>query len=356
MVAKFLYEINYLSFDKRGEFSIQDPATGNEYFILSNNNTVREAFFTDNLLYHLGQQVKEFNEDWVYAYCEKEIDTTDKTQVEILSELTKNIKQTHVHIASFVNCLWFVKDNSITVTGAIAYIEGMPKSITTANSNVVFQNSVGKRVDSVFNIEEILYACKIFVNMNKVCMNGTHKEEDPIEWIRNKDGKAVKGFQGYSLDFDYSAYNCVERAMVFLSTARKTEYLVYKIAFYIPILECLFATDKGEVVQKESERTAIYLEDSRDKMIEIYEFIKDAYEIRSTFLHGQKFHSRKITKEILEPIAIRLDEIIRASLLTVIMCDSENFIGIVSNGNSKEKIEKRTKFLKYITFYDTNVF
>ena len=74
------------------------------------------------------------------------------------------------------------------------------------------------------------------------------------------------------------------------------------------------------------------------KRISIFNDIKAAYELRSVYLHGQKPEKKKIHKDNLTKISIRLDELLRATLTMIIMCDSEIF----------QDEDLRSCFLKYL--------
>ncbi|VTP91788.1 HEPN domain-containing protein [Sphingobacterium daejeonense] len=121
----------------------------------------------------------------------------------------------------------------------------------------------------------------------------------------------------------YKIENRIEKAMSFLSSARSTPHLPQKITHYMAILECLFSTDGNEIIHKVSERTAFYLEGTTTERIAIYMAVKNAYNIRYKFVHGDKPPK---THEQLCVIATEVDAIIRRVLKKLILNDHITFL------------------------------
>jgi hypothetical protein len=354
MLVKFIFGINYLSFNGTGKVAVSDTNNPEKViFYLTNDYSFRNEFFTEPMLFYFGQVIKEYPAEAVYAYCTEDIDFDGKDEVEIKAILTRELRNKYNYVQSLMVMCWFVKDCCLSVSNGMADVPELAKMTVTITSNSVLHNSLGKLETVTLMQSDILLATQVYSKYQSLMGPQSPPIDDEIEWIRNKDGKPIKAFQGLSSDFDYGTYNCIDRAMVFLNSARKAQYFVYKIAYYIPILECLFTTDKFEVTQKVSERVAFYIEEDEDERIAMYDFIKEVYDIRSTFLHGQKFKSKNIQRDVLEPHSIRLDEVVRAILTLVIMHDSDYFVGTEQGIHKNDVKEKRDKYLKYLMFSKT---
>lgn len=351
MVAKILWDIKYLSFVGDARLSIND-------FVITNDNSLRDHFYTDDVLFHLGDITKNYSkkDNPAFAYSEFDIDVNDKSLIDIKKELAHISREKLVYLKTFLSFLWFVKDNSIGILNAIIFIPEIKGCVLENTIKSLHVNCVGKSETVWFTQSETLRAKDIYLKFTEINKSPTWDKNapmnlPPINWNLNDEGKPSFALDNQAYMVQYSEFNCIERALVFLNTARKTDYLVYKIAYYMPIFECLFTTDKAAVTHKVCERLAIYLEEDRDKRIELYNFMENVYNIRSTFLHGQKFSAADIKSDQLIPISTRMDELVRSAFLMIILYDSDNFIGKTPIGNSTTKFtENRIKYLKYLMF------
>jgi len=98
-----------------------------------------------------------------------------------------------------------------------------------------------------------------------------------------------------------------------------------KIAFTIPVLECLFSTDANEVTQKVSERAAFYFGKDNTERQGIFDIIKDVYNLRSKYFHGQELKSKHESIDNQKLLSLSMDCLLRRIFTKVIMEDSALF-------------------------------
>ncbi len=257
------------------------------------------------------------------------------------------------YVQSFLSFFWFTKDNSITITDSLITIPEINEAVMS-NIKLVSYTCAGATINTTFTIEEVKYTMDIYERFGNILIalgKNIQSLRGEIEIEKNEDGAFLHATENKIGVINYESYNCVDRALHFLSIARKERHPAFRISFYVPILESLFTTDKYAVTHKVCERVALYLEEGKDERKELYNFIDTAYNTRSTFLHGQKFSKDDLNRISEENEAKRLDEIIRACLLMVMLCDYEIFTGLKPKGNSTKKtIEIRGDYLKYLMF------
>lgn len=84
------------------------------------------------------------------------------------------------------------------------------------------------------------------------------------------------------------------RALQYIKSARTAPNVGFKIAQYISAFEALFSTTTSELSHKLSERVAFFLSSEGFDKKDVFEKMKQAYEIRSRFVHGDNLSQNKI--------------------------------------------------------------
>lgn len=234
-------------------------------------------------------------------------------------------------IETFLLFLWFIKDNSVSMDEAYGQFKEEKRWAWWTN-HLVYSNSDGTFKDVKFSKDEIFAATELLLKFTKICPKRIKEAvfEDAFD-----DKKETTLKSGYGRDI---IDNNIERAIAFLNTARGTPHLPQKITHYMSILECLFTLDAIEVVQKVSERTAYYIGENKEDRLSIYKTIKDAYDIRSKFVHGQKI---KKDFDFICSLSTKVDEVIRKVLNKIILTDHSNF---------SQKEAELTKYLSNLIF------
>jgi hypothetical protein len=347
MKGKILYDIRYLSFDTPGV--INHP-----HFTLTNDTSIRDKFYTDSVIKSFGERIRNYDKNSAFIYHEFDIETDNKSVDDVLVELI-NFGSKHVdYVSNFLAFLWFVKDNSVCIYNSLILIPEIDDAILVSNLKHQTYKVSGELEMSVFNKHELLLAMRYYEGFAPYAVKSastTKYKGARVNIQRDESGKIISASENKSIGVPYSSYNCVERGLHYLGIARKERFPAFRIAFYVAILESIFTTDAFNVSHKVAERMAIYLEEEKMEMVDLYDFIIDVYKIRSTFMHGQKFSEENLKFEKLLPQVIRLDETIRAIMIMITQVDYEKFTKLVPKGNStKNTIEARENYLKYMIF------
>lgn len=114
-----------------------------------------------------------------------------------------------------------------------------------------------------------------------------------------------------------------------------------RLVMFLSVLESLFSTSPQEISHKISERTAFFFEKDSSKRRELYDFIKNIYNIRSKIVHGSQ-----VSRKDIEPPKDKLAdlEFFIHRLLQKIFTDNE-LVEIFSSGN-----EVREQYFKDLLF------
>ncbi len=144
-------------------------------------------------------------------------------------------------------------------------------------------------------------------------------------------------------------HNRIFRAMLTLRSARKEAFLPIRISYYVMVLECLFNTGKDEITHKISERTAQYLGGSISNKQDIFKKVKEAYNIRSKFVHGQTLSKSEHTYEKLVKTSEIIDSFLR-EILKRVFRDKKRFDFFLQDNT------KLDKYFNEILFQDNPKF
>lgn len=334
MIVKYLINIKHLLLDLAPE----NDAVDIDGIRFSNNEKFRSATFYDKVALKnigLGLLSQHLNET---AYAMKKIDfdtlsnETSKKDVQI--EITRIAQDILHYVNDFLFYLWFVKDNCV----AGDYIYGVrdePNSdgycgIIIDQRNISMCNGDANYY-SKFNLDELGYAYGILEASKKIHRKSLEKEEFNIRKEQYDRGSVVM-----MPKLKYVNFHRIERALFFLSNARSSQNILHKIATYINTIECLFSTERDNVNYKISQRVALYAGNDYEERQWIMKFIKEAYDIRSAYVHGSAItKSERKGKDRDNPafgeeniyyISKELDNLLRTILTKVIMNDSLVFL------------------------------
>lgn len=260
----------------------------------------------------------------IFTYIIIPIENGIEEEQRIRKILDQEIYTTSKQLETFLFFLWFIKDNSISADDTYGYIPETTQCGVHIN-HTIYSNSSGEGENVHFSKKEIFRAADILFKYIEVCPAKSASEE-ATEFFKNITNAPGKYIFKSGINDDSEANN-LQRAMTFLNTARSISYLPYKIALYIPILESLFCYDeKYHIKDKVSERVAFYMSKDNRERENIKATIKDAYDIRSIFLHGEKLDASKREPNYLKLLSSKIDEIARSVLTKIIMEDSIIFL------------------------------
>jgi hypothetical protein len=292
-------------------------------FTIHSHVSVREKFIDDLFKSKLGIKALQSFENNLFAFkivtVEPEVDEKSEAVMKLNVETYSKAEA----IKTFLFFLWFVKDNSISVDETYGY-ETMTHQFACFPNHTISSNASGLFENVAFSNEEIDRATNIMFKYIEVCPGETIDAASE-EFFSDSSIGERKDVLKNAVNSN-NELNNLQRAITFLSTARSTPHLPYKIALYMPILESLFSDIPDEVTQKVSERVAFYVGKDKAERIEIFKTVKSAYDVRSRFLHGQKLSSNKSKPDYLKPLSVRVDEIIRTVLTKIVMEDSDKFL------------------------------
>lgn len=216
-----------------------------------------------------------------------------------------------------IHCLWYVKDNSCTVSPGFWLGSVQPKVMTFSANFLVF-NAKGMMEEVNFSPEEIRDALLINDKLRSFFSPKINTSEKPSY------GKNGTYFANDVSVFASDSQNRIERANHLLTIARSRSELAEKISFYVNVLECLFSTSPNFVTTTVSKRAGHYFGGPSGKSIKkIVNLITEAYSVRSRFFHGD---SIKISREKLLKLSVDIDVVLRMILRKAILKDSEQFL------------------------------
>ncbi|HVW12577.1 MAG TPA: hypothetical protein VHB54_02075 [Mucilaginibacter sp.] len=222
-----------------------------------------------------------------------------------------------------ITFLWFVKDNSCNASKIFTYVPELNGSVVSIEKPTNFSNCHASYSDVEFSSEEILKAAEILYTAHQLSSANKHVDINSFFKVNKVNaGLATSP----ALQIKYSLRNRVERAILFLITARAAGFIPMKIALYMNILECLFSdTSQGDIIHKISERVAFYIGESFNERIGIFKKIKEAYVLRSKYFHGQKLDHKIYNDVTLPELATDIDNLMRSVLIKVIMVNHKEF-------------------------------
>ena len=173
---------------------------------------------------------------------------------------------------------WMVKDCSVYSDMHYLYDTDINYSVKGKRS---FQqlNASGKEELVFFDEEEVRMAFNYMVLLMDFAFSDMEKNE-LIEPVYSQETLVLN--VEASINNNGKSFN---RLLILLQLARKTGLLFEKISWYCVLLECLFAIEKDRK-KNISEMTAAFIADDDDEKSEILQTMKQAYKIRSEFVHG----------------------------------------------------------------------
>ena len=300
---------------------------------ISKNQTHKNIFFYDDVgLSELGAYtVNSSMNKYSFAFAHRDlqyINDSDSLDSKLLAlgNCTLILQGQFNH---FLFLLWFVKDNCVSAD--FTYLKYSVKSYPS--TNILSQNYINNYTSNCchaeveFSYSEICYIDQLFEILGKICFVNEEKVEDvspfPIEDIHNP----LHSF--YNSQIDYYVYSRLERAIMFLQSARTQERLLSRISAYFSVLECLFSTEKTDITYKISQRIALYVGNDYEERIYLKKLISDAYNVRSRYVHGnaisKKDQKGEFSNNNLMRLSREIDNLLRIILTKIIINDHAIF-------------------------------
>lgn len=246
------------------------------HFGFNFTNRIRKGSYIIQMLYSHGKLVK------------------DEELVKKNNIAKNNLHLYHGMAEIFSISLWMIKDNSVNSLFSIFRDEQLPgglqviKDIMVSNSKGEYE-LVNFTHDEMINVNEWMnYLYNVFIE-------------------KQSDLRIYKDYNNLEHELEHNS-NSFKRALTYLQQARNTTFLPAKIASYISILETLFVVSDSNTY-KTPERTAIFLGGNLEQRKDTFKKVKDAYDIRSSYVHGSDLYNKY--KNRLNEISFELDEVVR---------------------------------------------
>lgn len=206
-------------------------------------------------------------------------------------------------ILSEIYCqtLWLIKDNAVQFE--LAHLIYENEGLKTVHSNFwnsSYSLSTGVREAKQFTKEEISKAKELFQLVLINNFNSNEKVNDNVLLT--------------------STVSRLNRAFYFLRAARTTSEIGTKVSLYCSVLESLFSVSTTELKHRLSETVAFFLSQDFKIRKSIYQTIQNAYDIRSSVIHGDGIQSKFLKEDakILKVTAIGTDDVLRKCFLKIL--------------------------------------
>jgi hypothetical protein len=204
-------------------------------------------------------------------------------------------------IELFSHALWLVKDNSIHCELAHLYFSTNKGYTIHSNFwNTSYTNALGVVENMSFSNDELDQAIKLFP-----IVIATNYIKKPLE------NSAIKVTSNTTR---------LSRAFYFIQSARNSTDIGTKISLYCSVLESIFSVSTSELKHRLSETVAFFLEDNYDDRKIVYKALQNAYDIRSSVVHGDGIQSKFLKNDsaLLLKSTRETDEIIRRCIRKII--------------------------------------
>jgi hypothetical protein len=282
-----------------------------DYTLVQGDKILIQEFNDPLFLHHIGHMsVLEFTKPYFYSINDVAEDSNYPLQNQIdLAQLQ-----------SFASFLWFIKDNSVN-TNTLYTHASFHKDTMRRKTTSVFSDSKGEYHETKFSYAEIELTQELREKLSKISLGIIPKQ---VGSYTTPEKMAV----GLSSTKPYNTNNRIERALNFLNITRTTSFLPLKISCYIAVFESLFTTDNEAIAHKIGERVAFYVGGDFETKSNNYKIIKQAYNIRSKYFHGQSLVKNKDNLTHLKEVSSEIDQLLRIILVKII-----NHDGLLFNGN-----------------------
>lgn len=308
--------------EKGYQIDISDVPT---FTITKSHPSVSDIIFNNGYLSYIGNA--SFHELASNYFAIQLFNSDSKMEEEIEYKYLSNFMQ---YTEAFCTAMWFVKDNSVTISiGTISY--SLPDGGHSQIRRNVFTSDAKAQFDITFFDRFEMNAALIW--FEKIIAISSKKIK--------RTGKAPNGYDNLSnfLLLDVPSF---QRAMHFLGAARRADFLPAKIASYISVLECLFAA-KGDNTQKVAERAACLIAEGTTERIKVFNDVKDSYRVRSEYVHGSEIKGSRHAQ--MPEISSNLDDIVRKVLKKMFMDHPKlNYNNSNKKDNSRKNIEQVDKW------------
>lgn len=272
-----------------GDFNV-----GNEVGFLSDN------FLDDYFVKQIGEIEVDTLKEYTYIY---NFLNTDNIPDEFHPVNINGIYSNSIAlIEAWLASLWFVKDNSVSRRNIYFIVkDNTEQSVGMSSTSNANSNALGTHSQTVFSIEELQEALKWMGLIKPYLERKVIKEEKLEDGFRKDDSHEI-----------YMEDNRFLRALRFIFLARRSSFVPEKITSLISAMETLLSTSNNELKFQVSSRACKILGGNLEEKQNNYDIIREAYDLRSTYVHGGKLVG-KYRKENgkLANLATNMDNVMR---------------------------------------------
>lgn len=231
------------------------------------------------------------------------------------------------HIYRFESNLWLLEDTACHVKKIFIFIEYEKVNYNGYNgvfiellpTNNFYNNSKYDLVDfTTLDNNKLKELDKVASLKREICKKNDFRNQITE---RKKDNFSEYINSGSLLFNPYNSQDRISRGFNFIHNARTSNILPERITNYISFFECLFSDSAPEISHRVSERVALYLSNKFDERIIIYNKLKEAYGVRSKFIHGDNLNKKLDKKTLLIEISSLLDNYARIILNKILNGD-----------------------------------
>lgn len=204
--------------------------------------------------------------------------------------------------------LWLVKDNAINLDTGFLIIDVPSPPYTLVTSDVWaarYTDASGALFETSFDRKELRDAATLLLSWAQA--SGQHDSATEPNLFTNVAR--------------------LQRVLFFVQAARAQDRLPLKIIHYCTCFETLFTTDSMEVSHKIAERVARFLGTNHEERVDVFEQMKDIYDIRSSVVHGELLRTK--FRDNIEPYSVACDTFLRLTITKILQDStlSETFSG-----------------------------
>ena len=217
---------------------------------------------------------------------------------------TKGLLYSNI-VLTFILGTWLVKDSSC-YCDSYYWCNTDSGYTVKAHRNIQQTNSAGKMSLTSFSEQEIEDVFSYMFQIIDIMFSEMQCDEQ-IE--------AVYSQQTHILNVESSIRNkgkSFRRIILLLQLARRTGLISEKINWYCAILECLFAISNNHK-RNVSEMTAAFISKSLEERKQIIDIMRDAYKVRSEFVHGDTSSLFEDNQHLAE-LSGKVDDYVRRAL------------------------------------------
>lgn len=308
-------------------FSNVDAIELSGIYIRNNDEHITSTLFNNDFIQAIGLNgMSKVKQSSALAYITVEDDITIISendldgQAKASASLGKNLKVFSHQIITFDAFLWMVKDNSCNTFDYMAFaIAGKDIGFINMDYKKIVSNCIGEFEHITYTSEEVKQAYKYRTLFFSKCPK--YIEEDEV--YNEKQFREKTKVVAEDLIREYTP---LERAFSYIRAARNSKDLAPKFAMYMSMFESLMTFENTELTHRVGERVAFYLTDDASERKQIYKDIKEAYDIRSRYVHGSSHEPAKRRLFYRTSLLLKIDSYARQLFKKALSEESEIFL------------------------------